>query len=351
MTAGPAAPLGYYLGDDAYALEAAADRLARRVAGENAPRLERWRATGATTSVALIGERLATASMFGGGTIAIVSDPGPLIGSKAARTELFAIFDIVAPGNALAILDPVERFPKDGRPTGHQAELKAAIEAAGGEFRACKAPTEGRMAHWLEELARERGVRLGRDAARVLAERVGAFVREGDVDRRRQGQLAAAELDKLALYRLDGEVSADDVRALVPEAVPGSTWALLDAIGFRRTNEAARQLERVVGVTPPPVVLAQLHRRLRELIEVADLARGGLTDRQMADALKIHRFRAETLAKQAAHWTVPELERALDGVLDLDAAVKGGGGGQARETAGWLAFSVWLADRVAPGRG
>lgn len=71
----------------------------------------------------------------------------------------------------------------------------------------------------------------------------------------------------------------------------------------------------------------------------------------MADALKIHRFRAETLAKQAAHWTVPELERALDGVLDLDAAVKGGGGGQARETAGWLAFSVWLADRVAPGRG
>ena len=82
-------------------------------------------------------------------------------------------------------------------------------------------------------------MRLAPGAARTLAERVGAFVREADVDRRRQGQLAVAELDKLALYRPDGPVTADDVRELSAEAVPASAWALLDAVAWRRTQEAA----------------------------------------------------------------------------------------------------------------
>ena len=53
------------------------------------------------------------------------------------------------------------------------------------------------MVRWIEERAGERGVRLERGAAQELATRVGAFVREGDVDRRRQGRLAVSELDKL----------------------------------------------------------------------------------------------------------------------------------------------------------
>ena len=91
------------------------------------------------------------------------------------------------------------------------------------------------------------------------------------MDRRRQGQLAAMELEKLALYRLDGPIGPDDVRALVAEAVPASTWAFLDAIAWRRIGDAADLLERVLDVTPEPVILAVLHRRLRELIAVADL--------------------------------------------------------------------------------
>ena len=66
--AAPAAPLGYYFGDDSYSLERAADSLAQRVAGTDGQRLGRWRTSGATTSAALIGERVATGAMFGGGT-------------------------------------------------------------------------------------------------------------------------------------------------------------------------------------------------------------------------------------------------------------------------------------------
>ena len=344
----PSAPLAFYFGDDAWSVEHAAEALGRRVAGPDGTPLGRWRVAGAATSAALIGERIATGALFGGGTLALVADPVPLIRAKANREALIAILATVAPGNALVFVEALDRYPKDGRLTADRAALAAAIETAGGEVRGFPAPTAGGMARWIEDRATERGMRLERGAAQVLAERVGAFVREGDVDRRRQGQLAAQELDKLALYRLDGAVTADDVRALVTEAVPASAWALLDALAFRRTHDAAELLERVLDVTPEPVVIVQLHRRLRELLEVADLVGSGTPIRELPRILKLHPFRAEQLAKQAAAWTADELVDALDDLLELDATVKGAGGPMADERARRLAFTLWLAGRVAP---
>lgn len=344
----PQAPIAYYFGDDAWSVEHAADALGRQVAGSDGERLTRWRTTGATTSAALVGERIATGALFGGGTLAIVADPQPLIRAKANREALIAILPTVAPGNALVFVETLDRYPKDGRLTADRAALAAAIETAGGEVRGFAAPTAGGMARWIEDRAGERGMRLDRGAAQALAERVGAFVREGDIDRRRQGQLAAQELDKLALYRLDETVTAEDVQALVAEAVPASAWALLDALAFRRTHDAADLLERVLDVTPEPVVVVQLHRRLRELLEVADLVAGGTPIRDLPRVLKLHPFRAEQLAKQAAAWTVDELVDALDDLLELDATVKGAGGPMVDERARRLAFTLWLAGRVAP---
>ena len=110
------------------------------------------------------------------------------------------------------------------------------------------------MVRWIEERAAERGMRLGRGAGQELANRIGAFVRENDVDRRRQGSLAASELEKLRLYRASGEVTIEDVRALVPEAIPGSTWAFLDAVAMRQSAAAGlprRSAPRLDAATGP----------------------------------------------------------------------------------------------------
>jgi DNA polymerase III delta subunit len=175
---------------------------------------------------------------------------------------------------------------------------------------------------------------------------VGAFVREGDVDRRQQGRLAAAELGKLALYRLDAEVSADDVRALVPEIVPGSIWAFLDAIAIRQTAEAVRLAEALVPVTPELVLLAVLHRRVRELLQVADLAIAKTAPAEVMRLLKMKGYPAEKLMKNAQLWTVEELEAALVGLFDMDAALKGRNGQSASEGQFRLALTLWLTDHV-----
>ncbi len=336
--------LAYFWGDDLHALERAADAVgASLAAGTDAP-LERWRTSGEAATAADIAERVATAPLFGGGTLVTVAEPAPLLRSKADRDALVAVLGQVAPGNGLVFIESVDGSGR--RPAALDA-LRTAVALAGGETREFKAPKEGQMAAWIEREAAGRGMRLAPGAAKRLAERIGAFVREGDVDRRRQGMLAAAELDKLALYRPDAAVAIEDVDALVAEAVPGSTWALLDAVADRNAARSAEILDRLLETTPEPVLLVHLHRRVRELLEFATLLEEGSTPQQVMRTLKLKEFRARKLAEQVRRWTPDELEGALEGLLEVDAAVKGVDG--AGEAARRLAFTLWVTERVARG--
>ncbi len=337
------AVLGCFSGDDGYGLERRADALAERLTAQAGIPPERRRTTGAEADAGRLEEWLATAPLFGGGTLVVVSEPGPLVRSAAQRTALASLFERIAPGNGLVFLDPVDGSAGGRRPASHDA-LRDAVKAAGGETAELKAPTEGRLAAWIEDRARERSIRLGQGAARELGTRVGGFVREGDVDRRRMGLLAVGELEKLALYRPDGEVTVADVRALVPEAVPSSSWAFLDAVGLRDTARAGTLLPDILDTTPEPVLVSQLHRRLRELIEVADHLDSGATPASLVRTLGQKPFRVEKLVEQARRWTVSELIAALDGVLALDERIKGltpSSDAQRR-----LAVTLWLAERV-----
>ena len=284
--------------------------------------------------------------MFGAGSIAIVRGAGVLIRSTEGRDALLGALATVAPGNGLAVLEETE----SGAKAPPNKALSDAIGAAGGVVRQLKAPREGELAAWIEQRARERSIKLGPGSARELATRIGGFVREGDVERQHQGRLAVSELEKLALRHDPGEpVTVDDVRALVPEAVPGSMWAFIDAVAMRQRARSLELLERLIEDKPAPVLLASLHRRVRELIEVQDRLERGETPGSLVRSMRLVPFRAETLARQAKGWTGPELDAALEGLLDLDAQVKGVGGRASTDARDRLAFDLWITDRVATG--
>lgn len=339
MATGPTAPLGYYWGDDSYGVSRGPDALAARLAGDGPP-LERMRLSGSATTADEIAEKVATATLFGGGSLVVVAEPAPLLATKPLAARLVETFGAVASGNGLAFLDTVDGTAR--RPASLEA-LRDAVAEAGGDIREFKAPTRDRMARWIADRARERGISISPPAAALLAERVGANVGERDVDRRRQGELAVAELEKLAVYRLDGPIGPEDVRALVADAVPGSAWAFLDAVGMRRAGEAAELAERLDDV-PGPVLVVHLHRRIKELIDIADLLATGTPAAALVRTLNLKRYRAERLAEQARAWTLPELDAALAGLLELDAAVKSReGGSEFRRRA---AVSLWIAEKV-----
>jgi DNA polymerase III delta subunit len=335
--------LAYYRGDDGYGLDRAAALIGERLAAASGAPSERWRVAGAETTISGIIERVATAPMFGGGTLAIVVDPGPLLRSKADKAAMDAVLGAVAPGNALVFLEVGDGGSR--RSAALQA-LEGAVLAAGGDAREFRAPREGQLAGWITARATERHIALAPGASKELARRVGGFVREGDVDRRGQGALAVAELEKLAIYRAGESITEDDVRALVPEVVPDSTWAMLDAVAERNTAVAGSLLDRLLESTPEPVLLVQLHRRIRELIEVADHLAAGAAPGSLVRTLGLKPFRVEKLVGQARRWRLAELDAALEALLDLDAAVKGAPGAAATERQRRLLFARWVAERV-----
>src|SRR4029453_5605914 len=81
---------------------------------------------------------------------------------------------------------------------------------------------------------------------------------------------------------------------------------------------------RLLETTPEPVLLAVLHRRVRELIEIGDRLRSGERLPPVGKAVGVSsEFRMEKLRDQAKLWTTDELIAALDGLVELDAMVKG----------------------------
>jgi DNA polymerase III delta subunit len=283
--------------------------------------------------------------MFGGGTLAVVTNPGALAVRTEDRDALLGLVSHVADGNALVF---VEQSASGAKAAG-QPKLAEAVRGAGGKVRAIDSPKEGALTAWIEGEARDRGVHLGLGAAKELATRIGGFVREGDAERRDQTRRASMEIDKLALYRPAADVTVDDVRELVAEAIPGSAWALADAVAERQAPAALRLLETLSETMPEPVIVVVLHRRIRELLELSDRLATAKSLAAAAQPMGIKsEFRASRLAAQARRWRTDELLAAIHGLVELDAVVKGApgrGGGDAHHR---MAFTLWITDHVSP---
>ena len=337
-TATAAPPLAFFWGEDAWSIDRAARDYRAALEAAAGSQFDVWRAPsddddggdGAVSEGSAkkktrvldeIAQHVATATLFGGGTLVVVRQPGWLMRESASRERLIKTLQEVAPGNALCF---TELLAQGGKQTVPSTEMRNTIEALGGQVREFAALNAARMEGWIGDRARELDVTLGPGAARLLAERVGAYVREGDVDRRRMSELASAELEKLALYRPGGTVTRDDVEALVGEAVPGSTWAFLDALGNRSTAMAASLAARLLNAaTPIPVLITQIHRRLRELIIIRDHLAAGTKPADIIKELKMQPFRAQKLSEQARTWTQEELDDALQALYELDLLTKG----------------------------
>jgi DNA polymerase III delta subunit len=339
----------YIWGDD----ELLAQRLVKRFAGaleqEVGTPLERWdlRADAMTASsdAAQLYERLATPPMFGGGTMAVVANPGALVRRNDTRDRVLETIGLMAPGHVLVFVEASKSNAKGPGPR----RLADAVKAAGGTIRDAMAPRPTALAAFITEEARDRGLVLATGAARELADRLGARVTEGDVERRYLSRIASGELDKLALRHVvdEGPVTAEDVRALVAETTPASVWALSDAVGERRVDVAVTALERLLDVTPEPVLLAVLHRRIVELLELGDRVAAGAKLPEAARAMGItSEYRAKTLAAQARKWTSDELTSALHGLVELDAMVKGAPGHETGIAQRRLAFVLWVQDHA-----
>ena len=210
MTPSPAdaaratAPVAYFWGDDDLATSRAVARMAAALGAQHGGIVERVEVRGdrnqAGVQIGQLQQLVTTQSMFGGGSLAVVTNAGALAVRNEDRAALLALLPLVAPGSGVVF---VEASPSGAREPGPEAARR---RRQGGRRRDPRVQgAEGRRARRLD---RGRGARA-RDAPGP-GRRAGArdtdrgFVTDNDADRRNQTMIADRELDKLSLYRPDG---------------------------------------------------------------------------------------------------------------------------------------------------
>ena len=138
-----------------------------------------------------------------------------------------------------------------------------------------------------------------------------------------KSELANGELEKLALYRPEGEISRADVeersrrRSRAPR---GHSWT---PSPLARPEIGGRDRERLLsGGTPMPVLVGQIHRRLRDLILVREHLDAGARNAGLVKAMKMQPFRVQKLSEQAGMWHADALVSALGGLVESTCAAR-----------------------------
>jgi DNA polymerase-3 subunit delta len=215
------------------------------------------------------------------------------------------------PPDLTLVLVARELAPKARPPKG----LAEAVEAAGGEVLSYQAPKARELPARLVADANRCGFTLEPGAARLLVERL------GDSTLR-----LANELERLALWAgPEGEVTVDDLAAMVADTSEEAAWTLSDALVARDPDAALRTAERLTaqGEAVTPLVY-QASRRLREAHGALLELEAGSPQKEVAGKLRMHPYAAKMLLQRLKGASPGELRAATCAIADLEWWTRGG---------------------------
>jgi DNA polymerase-3 subunit delta len=234
-----------------------------------------------------------------------------------------------AAGGWLALADYVERMPastvlvlEDGEVRPGNRLLAALSPRA--EVHPFPRLSERMLQGWIAERARRRGVLFENAALRLLAACA-------PMDLAEDGQWhtlwwLAGEIEKLSLFAAGERISESDVRRLVPAALESRVYLLADRVMERRGPEALTVLEELLaGGRPPPVLLATLASRVRQLLLIGDLRRAGVARAEIMARVGVRGdWQFDHLREQAERIAPARLEAVHARLLQTDRAIKHG---------------------------
>lgn len=141
----------------------------------------------------------------------------------------------------------------------------------------------------------------------------------------------ASETDKLSFYVLahgQREVTREDVISIATPAGEFDAFALSNAIGARRRDEALEILSDMKRRRLDPIIIiSEITKTVCDMLSIAVLRSDGLTQREISDALKMHEYRLGLMLR-----TLPDEQMCklmLSRCHDADLEIKSYGDGYA----------------------
>jgi DNA polymerase III subunit delta len=241
----------------------------------------------------------------------------------ATGTRYLLVDDVGAwkAAQAAPLTDALATFPPDtvlvlivrGKPL---KSLAGAVEQAGGEVRDHPAPKPWELPKWATGRARELGLRLDGEAAKALVAIAGP-----------SQQRMSRELEKIsiAVYP-EATATLDDVERLAAGEASPKVYDLADAVVAGNAESAIALAEELSewGERPSRFVYP-IVGRLREVHRAAELLEGGMTEKELAGALKMPPWRAKKVVALARRADREALARAICRFADLEVDLRGGG--------------------------
>lgn len=173
------------------------------------------------------------------------------------------------------------------------------------------------LREWIARRAKAKGVEVTSQAADALIELIGNDLRALD-----------HELEKLAAWaNYTRPIGLEDVRALVSAAREADVFALVDALGMRRRQEALHLVNRLLAEDKHELyLLTMIARQVRLILtakEMFEERQATLEEISKATGVRAQ-FLLRKLLDQAKQFTFEELETLLARILALDQSLKTG---------------------------
>ena len=178
--------------------------------------------------------------------------------------------------------------------------------------------TPARLSAWVGKHFEHNGVTATPDVCALLIERCG-----------REMFILANEAEKVSyfvLYSGRSAVTREDVISVATPAAEYDAFALTNAIGARRRDEALDILRDLkLRRVEPIVILGQIASTVCDMASIATLKNDGLTAAEISSALKMHEFRVSMMLKSCPRLDICQkmLIRCNDADLEMKSSWEG----------------------------
>lgn len=302
------------LGEESYLREICRKKLIEKFAGTNAAEWSVARFSGNDDSIDAVIGQAQTMPMLVPRQVVIYSDAEELehIGEKTREAALKQLEDYLKdPAPFTVLVFEASKLDQRMRPYKILAAETLVVEC---ELQGEPEQREAAAALIAEQMARDAGVEIARDAARLLAESTNANLAR-----------IRTELEKLACYCGDRKrVTLEDVSLLVRSEKKYTVWQLSEMLASGDRARSLRFLDSVLDDGEQPVmIVGALAWMYRKLMEAQELPRGAGAG-QASGQLRMRRESAEIALRESRRMTREQLSRGLAALAEADSRLKSG---------------------------
>jgi len=137
--------------------------------------------------------------------------------------------------------------------------------------------------------------------------------------------LLSREIEKLVVYKNKGEISGEDVDALVKSKIDTDIFKTVDALARGDKKTALKMLHDHLEAGEDPFYLLSMYfYQFRNLVKVKPLAEKNMSQAEIASRLKMHPFVVRKSLEQARNFSWLQLKSLYNQLCEIDFESKTG---------------------------